>query len=932
MDPSLLDSSPPIQHRMSDSPFVRFLQGTGKQSDSGKKRDGRRAEAGTGEGTHNFMMGGTVSGSYVVDEDDEPEFYRLYCDHLRQYGYLTMTEKSTRIGAMRVDLDFIYGKEVEEHQHTREQVVEFVKAYMAEAKKLLTIEKNVEVFVMEKPRPTYEKKGDRSKSGVHLVVPHLKTNRYVEEQIRRVLLPKMDTFFPGLKEKLKDKWEKVYDASPLNHTSNWTVLGSRKADGAPYEFKYIVDWDSDDGEIGIDDEVPIHVTPELVRKFSVRSSPSQETPLTEFAKEHLRQSEEEPKISGGRAVTPARGRPAVRGEQGSRGSSPGHGFYQQPLSEALLKYYAAHVGNLGDRYKDYALWIDTGICLKNIHPDLETVWLDFSAQDERYNLRETNAKWNSFGFRNDGNRLGVGSLLAWSRLSNLQNFLEIEKTNIGRLIHDASISQTEHDVAMVVHAMYREEFKCARFSASAWYRFRGHTWQETDRGVALQVRLSNEIAKEFLRQELEVAREMMNIDACSCGKEKNPNCDWCKKDDEKKKYMQIRNRLKTVSFTENVMKMARLLFLDEEFANKVDENHNLIAFNNGVLDTLKMEFRDGKPEDYVSFSTNLDYDPDKPYHQHECWKELNAFILDVLPDPEVRTYFLACLSTTLSGANESQKFHILTGNGSNGKSMLMNLMMKCLGDYATKASVTMLTQGRGKTGAANPDLMRLKGKRLGTMAEPDEGSSFNTGYLKEVTSSEPVVCRDLYAGSKQMVEFIPQFRLFFSCNDKPIINTTDGGTWRRLVVVDFPNKFVVNPTKSNEKLMDESIQAKVVSTEWASCFLSYLIHLFKEGNGHRKLTPPKKVMAYTTDYKEDNDVIAKFLREKIHAAPELPPGMEERASVTWAGLTVAYNEWKRANEYSHKPGSSLQELRKRVDATYGKYPIGGWSSFVLGDA
>ena len=917
---------------MSDSPFVRFLQGTGKQSDSGKKRDGRRAEAGTGEGTHNFMMGGTVSGSYVVDEDDEPEFYKLYCDHLRQYGYLTMTEKSTRIGAMRVDLDFIYGKEVEEHQHTREQVVEFVKAYMAEAKKLLVITNNVEVFVMEKPRPTYEKKGDRSKSGVHLVVPQLKTNRYVEEQIRRVLMPKMDTFFPGLKEKLKDKWEKVYDASPLNHTSNWTVLGSRKADGAPYEFKYIVDWDSNDGEIGIDDEVPIHVTPELVRKFSVRSSPSQETPLTEFAKEHLRQSEDEPKISGGRAVTPARGRPAVRGEQGSRGSSPGHGFYQQPLSEALLKYYAAHVGNLGDRYKDYALWIDTGICLKNIHPDLETVWLDFSAQDERYNLRETNAKWNSFGFRNDGNRLGVGSLLAWSRLSNLQNFLEIEKTNIGRLIHDASISQTEHDVAMVVHAMYREEFKCARFSASAWYRFRGHTWQETDRGVALQVRLSNEIAKEFLRQELEVAREMMNIDACSCGKEKNPNCDWCKKDDEKKKYMQIRNRLKTVSFTENVMKMARLLFLDEEFANKVDENHNLIAFNNGVLDTLKMEFRDGKPEDYVSFSTNLDYDPDKPYYNHDCWGELERFIHDVLPDTEVRTYFLACLSTTLSGANESQKFHILTGNGSNGKSMLMNLMMKCLGDYATKASVTMLTQGRGKTGAANPDLMRLKGKRFATMSEPDEGASFNSGYLKELTSSEPVICRDLYAGSKQMVEFVPQFRFFFSCNDKPPINTTDGGTWRRLVVVDYPNKFVVNPTKANEKLMDESIQAKVVSTEWASCFLSYLVHLFKEGNGHRKLTPPKKVMAYTTDYKEDNDVIAKFLREKIHAAPTPPPAGEEPVSVSWAGLTVAYNEWKRANEYSHKPGSSLQELRKRIDATYGKYPIGGWTSFQLGDA
>ena len=56
---------------MPDSQFVRFLQGTGKQTDSGKKREGRRAEEGSGSGTHNFMLGGTVSGTYLIDEDDE---------------------------------------------------------------------------------------------------------------------------------------------------------------------------------------------------------------------------------------------------------------------------------------------------------------------------------------------------------------------------------------------------------------------------------------------------------------------------------------------------------------------------------------------------------------------------------------------------------------------------------------------------------------------------------------------------------------------------------------------------------------------------------------------------------------------------------------------------------------------------------------------
>jgi phage/plasmid-associated DNA primase len=133
--------------------------------------------------------------------------------------------------------------------------------------------------------------------------------------------------------------------------------------------------------------------------------------------------------------------------------------------------------------------------------------------------------------------------------------------------------------------------------------------------------------------------------------------------------------------------------------------------------------------------------------------------------------------------------------------------------------------------------------------------------------------------------------------------------------------------------MDESIQAKVVSPEWAACFLSYLVHVFKEGNGHRKLTPPAKVMAYTSDYKEDNDAIARFLREKIHAAPQSPPEGEERASVTWTSVQIMFNEWKRTNDVQRfGVGASGAELKKRLEANYGKVPSGGWTSFRLGDA
>lgn len=896
----------------------------------------RKSDKGSGQETHQLR---SICTMYNISNDDDLAlFYDLYADYIKRWGMLTITEKMTPIGSLRVDLDFIYDGKVEGHHHTQDQVISFVKDYMGEVKKHVVIDGSVEVCVMEKPEPTYYPSKNESKSGIHIVVPQLKTNKGVENAIKNALLPRMESHFPGLG--LKKGWRDVYDSAVLNHSTWWPLLGSGKplehgVQPEPYRFKYIVDWNPTTGETSIDDEEP-RVTAALIRKYSVRAHSSEATPFTETGKLYDRQ-EETVRISGGAAALPARGRPAERqGDVGSRGSSPTRITIQLPLTEDQLRRLRDHVFNLAEfRYNSYQDWINTGQCLKNIHPDLEGTWLEFSAQNiAEYKEREAIAKWNSFGFRNDGARLSEKSLLHWSRLDNSDKYEEIEKRNIDYLVNEAVGSQTEHDVALVVFAMYREMYRCARFSSSNWFRFMTHTWKETDKGIDLQCKLSNDVARRFWDQAKVFMTQMEDIPECPVGKHEETTCDRCRAEKKLKSYTEMRMKLKTSRFKENVMRECRELFLDEEFVNKVDENKNLIAFNNGVLDTLKMEFRDGKPEDYISFSTKLDFDEQMPHYQHRCWPELQKFINDVLPDPEVRTYFLAYLSTSLSGANEAQKFHILTGTGSNGKSMLMNLMTQAMGDYATKASVTMLTQGRGKTGSANPDLVRLKGRRFATMSEPDEGAAINTGYMKELASSERVVGRDLYAGSKQMVEFDMQTRFNFSCNDKPVINTQDGGTWRRLVVIDFPTKFVVAPKLPNEKPMDESIQHKVVSDEWATCFLSYLVHLYREGGGHRKLTPPGKVMAYTSDYKDDNDAIAKFIREFVHPLEMIDGvlGGVQPEPVTKVALTMKFQEWKRANDLMFAKGATAKDLEKRLAATYGAYPRSGWTSFRFGDS
>jgi putative DNA primase/helicase len=225
-------------------------------------------------------------------------------------------------------------------------------------------------------------------------------------------------------------------------------------------------------------------------------------------------------------------------------------------------------------------------------------------------------------------------------------------------------------------------------------------------------------------------------------------------------------------------------------------------------------------------------------------------------------------------------------------------------------------------------MVRLKGRRFATMQEPDEQVPLNTGLMKELASSEKISVRDLYQGSKQMVDFEVQAKLHLSCNEKPEIKTTDGGTWRRLVVINFPMKFVAEPRAHNELPIDDTIVYKVVSTEWATCFMNYLIHLLKEGKGWRKLTPPDEVMEYTNEYKEESDVVARFMRDML-VPTEKRADEPEPEKISKAQLISTFQQWKRDNDVNR--GSS-DELAKRVEAAYGKYFKPGWSSFRFGTA
>jgi len=872
--------------------------------------------------THTSLKGG----KYFIPEEHKDQFYTLYVEEIINQEKQYLTEKSSDIGPLRVDFDFIYGTDVQKHLHTREQVTDFCQAYMGEVSQYLDIPETVDLYIMEKRKPTLDTKKGKMKSGIHIVVPQICTHKFVEQRVRRNLLKNMGTYFNSLP--LTETWEKIYDEGVVNRSVPWTLYGSRKNDpnALPYITAYILQFDNQKKSIKLIESVPAISVP-VMQTLSLVRDDSTETPMTEEGKRiysGLNKPEGDVRISGGSAVLPRRGRPATRGEKpGSRASSPAGRIILQPLDSERKEYIKDHVMNLkDDRFADYNQWVQVGICLHNIHPDLLDVFLDFSSQDEtKYNEAECINKWNSLTFRNDGDRLGEGTLRYWSREDDREEYDRIESTNVDRLVMMAC-SGTEHDVACVIHAKFRDHYICCDFGKNVWYRWAGHIWKETDRGVDLQLKLSKQIAGVFFSKMQNIGNEMANRGMTSCtaeGKGDCGFCDYCQEEKKRTGLNQIYTKLKTTRFKDNVMKECRELFFDENFTKKIDSNKDLIAFNNGVLELIDdFKFRDGKPEDYLSFSTGIDYDPARAYYDYAEWPKVDAFMKQVLPDHEVREYFLKHLATNLVGGNTAQKFHIMTGSGSNGKSMIMNLTSTALGDYACTVPISLFTQKRKGSGNAAPEVIRLKGRRFVTMQEPDESIALNTGLMKEITSGEKMYARDLF---KSGTEFEVQAKFHLACNDKPKINTTDGGTWRRLVVINFTSKFVPKPMDAHEFPMDESIQFLVQSKEWATPFLNYLVHVLKDGKGLRKLPAPDKVMEYTSEYRNDNDGIAKFIADKLLPYKE----GDEIIPVDKTSLKRAFRTWMGDNDVRLSPS----DMEKRVETLFGKYHKGGWTTFRL---
>lgn len=292
-----------------------------------------------------------------------------------------------------------------------------------------------------------------------------------------------------------------------------------------------------------------------------------------------------------------------------------------------------------------------------------------------------------------------------------------------------------------------------------------------------------------------------------------------------------------------------------------DTHPFLLNVANGTLN-LKAEFSgeddfDGivleehNREHYITKQARVSYDrnADAP--------TFRKFIHEILPDDEIRLFLQRYFGYCLTGDTGKQVIVMLWGEGSNGKSTLMDLFTWMLGDYATVTPfATLLHTDQRKGSEASPDLARLPGARLVSAAEPESGARFAESMLKQLTGSEIMTVRHLH---KDFFEFKPQFKLCLSFNNKPYIRGQDDGIWRRILLVPFSQRFVDDdqlvkfpgalPKIEN---LDKKLKAE------APGILNWLLDGYRMW-AESGLKIPDKVRAATTEYRHESNPVHQFL-------------------------------------------------------------------------
>ncbi len=842
-------------------------------------------------------------GSYHIPVDKMEAFYQVYYNDVFENNMIYhLTEAHHQeVSPILIDLDF--RQKIDDNPninkiYSNEDIKTYLKVFHEVLSQYIDEEqlKELEVaYVMEKKNAVKSK--NQVKDGIHIVYPNLCPSYKIQFLARHDMVehPQIKELFEKLN--ISNDIRNVIDLSVIR-ANNWFMYGSTKPNCESYTITHIYEMGS--GEcVPLEMKNPNKCSYKLLKKLSI-SFKKDLTPIKYGIEKLIKEKYDNIPDS-------------------DKDNTERNGINSKKLSKAAVinKNSNNSIKKIDDKDFEFAVrltkeclstkratsyedWIRVCWCLSNIDNRLEDAFIEFSKKcSGKFDENGCHNEWNRSLLRVKNICLGIGTLHKWAKEDNKNKYIEITRDSLGKLMF-FSTNQTHTDVARYIYEKYKHEFKCSSINHSRWYYYYNNKWNLNEKGNELKKKISSEVTQDYSEY------------GTLCNNKANEfKEDGAEKDSwqiRSKKSFELVSKLKTVSYKNAVFTECMEFFYDEKFEDELDSNNNLLHFLNGIYDLDKNEFRQGYPEDNITLTTGINYieQPDAEDNEKICYVE--ELINKILPIDRVRNYVLNLLSSFLHGDNKEQKFHIWTGVGSNGKSMLIDFYKKTVGGYYGSMPITTLTQGRSGSEQASPVLAETRGKRFISLDEAESDDQIKVGFMKQLTGGDEITARKLNCGP---ITFKPKFKLVLTCNELPAIPSDDDGTWRRIRVVEFISKFCdhPNPSKPYEFLIDRTLTNKL--DDWKEVFMYMLIQIYQNSYKQKGIIEPKEVDDCTKEYSIISNIYKNFIDATLTEDPTSSFGIDD--------IFPRFKVFLQENNYDARNRKyNRRELEKRLNKSIGQ--------------
>ncbi len=345
----------------------------------------------------------------------------------------------------------------------------------------------------------------------------------------------------------------------------------------------------------------------------------------------------------------------------------------------------------------------------------------------------------------------------------------------------------------------------------------------------------------------------------------------------------------------------RLARSEPSHAATVDEwDSDLWLLNTpgGVIDLRTGRTRPHLRQDRMTKITTASAKGDCP-----IWK---TFLADITRnDPELIRYLQKMAGYCLTGSTQEHAIFFLYGTGANGKSVFLNVLSTILGEYA--ANAPMDTFMETKSDRHPTDLAGLRGARLVSATETEQGRRLHESKLKMVTGSDPITARLM---RQDFFTFLAQFKLLIAGNHKPCIRNVDEAMKRRLHLIPFT---VTIPQERRDPLLTEKLlKERDGILAW---MLEGCLAWQREG-----LSAPASVQNATTTYFEEEDTVGEFLEEEC----------QEHAQAREAVADV-FERWRqRAEKRGEYVGTSRWLVQQLLQRGFDRTRLSGGAKAIQG--